>query len=195
MDDNFYLLDQDFDLEAEADYDEDMDALVAFNPEDEEDLMLAQRPPVAIPPAGGPGYGRPPVAIPPAGGPGYGRPPAGGPGYGRPPFGRPPYGRPGYGRPPVGRPGYDQSRYRRGSGYPASPPPSYVPRKPYPYRNPYPLRQCLYGFDYLWMDDGSSFWARLTNIYGHVVQGYRWDGYRWINFTANTSDIENYVCL
>lgn len=172
MDDNLYLAEQDFD----ADTDEAMEAAFALDNGNDDPQMIAQRDLVGPP---------------------------------RPPHDRLPYDQ----RPPYDRfDRYDRNRFDRfdrfdryydrfdrgfygRGGFPTTPPPGYIPRRPFPHPGPFPIRECLYGFDYLWLRDGRSFWARLTNVTRGMVDGYRWDGFRWRPFRVSVRDIDNYVCM
>lgn len=131
-------------------------------------------------------------------GPPFG-PPGGGP-QGGPPFG-PPGGQP-FGPPGGGPQGGPQG------GVPSGPPPSFTPPKTQAYGHgfgpqggispqaidPGAIRRCRYRFVYIWLRNGSSFWAWLTYVGRRSVAGYRWNGRRWVYFGVDLRRIEAFYC-
>ncbi|RKD33451.1 collagen-like protein [Thermohalobacter berrensis] len=127
------------------------------------------------------------------------------PPFGRP--GRPPFGPPGRpsrpgipptpGIPTPGRPPTIQPPFTPG-GPPISPPPSFTPeRAPFtPYRiDPGAIRQCLYRYTYVWLDNGRSFWFFPIFIGPRSIAGYRWVGFYWIYFGIDLDRIESFTCF
>jgi hypothetical protein len=60
--------------------------------------------------------------------------------------------------------------------------------------DPGAIRRCLYRYVYIWLENGRSFWAWLTFVGRTSVAGWRWNGYRWVYFGIDLSDIEAFVC-
>lgn len=107
-----------------------------------------------------------------------------------------------FGSPPTGSPmGAGSS-----SGTPPGPPPSSTPKKPSQATtmaggpqtfavSPGSIRPCLYQFVYLWLKNGRSFWAWLTNVDRRTASGFRWDGRRWTYFGVDLNSIEFFECF
>ena len=135
----------------------------------------------------GPSQGQPPF------GPPQGQPPFGPP-QGQPPFG-PPQGQPPFG-PPQGQPGllpYSPGPHNFGQFAPNIRPPSFIPRRPG--FLPGPIRMCRNRFAYIWLNNGSNFWAWVSSVTPRIVYGYRWNGRRWIYFQVFTFNIRTFVCI
>lgn len=83
-------------------------------------------------------------------------------------------------------------------GYPPGPPPSKQPQKQYGTMlkavEPGTIRLCTYRYVYLWLDNGRSFWAWLLYVGRTSVYGWRWNGFRWINFGLDTRRIDAFDC-
>jgi hypothetical protein len=116
---------------------------------------------------------------------------------------RPPYG------PPSGGPGGHQGgapfegHGGNPQGMPSMPPPNYKPPKPQVHHamhggayavEPGSLRPCRYRFAYIWLMNGNSFWAYLTNIGRTSASGFRWNGRRWVYFGVDLRKIESFTC-
>jgi len=107
-----------------------------------------------------------------------------------------------FGGPPTGSPmGAGSS-----SGAPPGPPPSSTPKKPSQATSmaggpqtfavsPESIRPCLYQFVYLWLKNGRSFWAWLTNVDRRSASGFRWNGRRWVYFGVDLRRIEFFQCF
>ncbi|MFZ5966639.1 MAG: hypothetical protein ACOYVK_05615 [Bacillota bacterium] len=83
------------------------------------------------------------------------------------------------------------------SSEPPGPPPSSVPRRQDAgvlMVDPGAIRPCKNQFVYLWMKDGSSFWAYLLFVGPKSVAGFRWLGRRWVYFGTDLKNIESFVC-
>ncbi len=103
-----------------------------------------------------------------------------------PPGGPPP---PGVGPQGPGGPG--------GHGAPSGPPPSITPHKAGIQTKAIEsgaVRPCQYRYIYIWLDNGSSFWAYLTYVGRKSISGWRWNGRRWVYFGIDTRRIESFVC-
>lgn len=145
-----------------------------------DDSLYMQQPPF------GPPFGMP------------GQPPFGTPGErpGIPPF-QPPGRRPGAppqpperrpGRPPIEQPPTSPGRP------PTGPPPSFRPELA-PYRiDPGAIRQCLYRYTYIWLDDGRQFWFYPVFLGRRSIAGYRWFGFFWIYFGTDLDNIQSFIC-
>lgn len=110
----------------------------------------------------------------------------------RPPFGPPGQGGPG--EPGVPRPGQ----------IPSGPPPSFIPSQAQSHQysagigtqavDPRPLRRCRFRYVYIWLRNGSSFWAWLTFVGRNSCAGYRWNGRRWVYFGIDLRRIASFIC-
>ena len=84
-----------------------------------------------------------------------------------------------------------------GGAAPQGPPPSHVPQKvqygPKAIESG-SIRPCKYQYVYLWLTNGTSFWAWLTYVGRKSVAGYRWQHHRWVYFGIDTRRIESFVC-
>ena len=90
----------------------------------------------------------------------------------------------GYGRPPYGRP--------------PGPPPTKIPFKSKQIGpkavSPGSLRSCTHRFVYIWLDNGSSFWAWLTRVDKKTASGFRWQNRRWVYFGVDLRRIDSFEC-
>ncbi|WP_346890026.1 DUF3298 domain-containing protein [Clostridium sp. UBA1056] len=105
-------------------------------------------------------------------------------------------------RPQPGQPPRPQPSQPPGpSSQPPGPPPSMTPKKPVSGGiqpaavSPGSLRPCRFQFVYLWLTNGQSFWAWLTNVDSRTASGFRWDGRRWVRFGVNLNRIEFFQCF
>ncbi|NLJ88489.1 MAG: hypothetical protein GX327_06900 [Epulopiscium sp.] len=104
---------------------------------------------------------------------------------------RPPF----FGQPQVpGMPPYTQPSSP--SGPPTGAPPSFIPQQsPSLYMiDPGAIRSCTFQFVYIWLNDGSSFWAWLTFVGRRSVAGWRWFRNRWIYFGTDLDNISSFIC-
>ncbi|MFC0189233.1 hypothetical protein ACFFJY_13095 [Fictibacillus aquaticus] len=102
--------------------------------------------------------------------------------------------------PPGGPPGGG------GGMTPSGPPPSFIPQQSQAYQigggggpgvyavDPGAVRPCLYQYVYIWLDNGTSFWAWLTFVGRRSVAGFRWTGRRWMYFGVDTRSINAFIC-
>lgn len=87
-----------------------------------------------------------------------------------------------------------------GKDMPSGPPPRRKPEKRFSDDSrlyaidPRSIRNCRYKYTYIWLEDGSSFWAWLVYVGRRSVSGYRWIGYRWIYFGTDLDNISSFVC-
>lgn len=114
----------------------------------------------------------------------------------RPPFGPPggggffpPGGPGGPGGPPGGQP----------SGAPSCPPPAFTPSQSLgqvaPLAiDPGAISGYRFRFVYIWLDNGSSFWAFLTFVGRRSIAGFRWQRGRWVYFGIDTRRISSFYC-
>lgn len=141
---------------------------------EEDEFMYRQRPPVA-PPFGLPGGGG---FFPPGGGPGGPGGPGGFPGGPGGPGG--PAGRPPSGPPPAFTPSQSQSQSLGGPSV--------------QFIDPGAISGCRFRFVYIWLDNGTSFWAYLTFVGRRSVAGFRWQRRRWVYFGIDTRRIDSFIC-
>jgi hypothetical protein len=78
----------------------------------------------------------------------------------------------------------------QGPGAPTSPPPHYIPPKPY---NSY-IVDCLYQYTYVWLKNGRSFWFYPISLEYHAVTGYRWNGFNWTFYGFDPRHIDEVSC-
>jgi hypothetical protein len=60
--------------------------------------------------------------------------------------------------------------------------------------SPNSIRPWLYKYAYIWLRDGNSFWAWLTNVDRKSAAGWRWTGRRWVYWGTDLRRIDNFVC-
>lgn len=117
-----------------------------------------------------------------------------------PPFG----GNPQYNKPPSGPPNTGGMQGNQASP-PSGPPPNTVPLKTqgsvksYSGMSPMAIesgaiRPCKYRYVYIWLTNGSSFWAWLTYVGRKSASGYRWTGHRWVYFGTDLRRIDSFFC-
>ena len=103
-------------------------------------------------------------------------------------------------KPPMGppmAPGGNKGQNKPQGGPPQGMPPKGVPAKPMGATKaiaPGSIRPCTFRYVYLWLDNGSSFWAYLINVGRRSVSGWRWNGRRWQFFGVDTRRIDFFVC-
>jgi hypothetical protein len=74
---------------------------------------------------------------------------------------------------------------------PQSPPPPYVPPKPFPSHY---VVDCLYNYTYVWLFNGEGFWFYPTYLQYGEVAGYRWNGRNWTFYGFDERFIETVAC-
>jgi hypothetical protein len=74
-------------------------------------------------------------------------------------------------------------------------PPSYMPHKPSGHSDLNMIRRCMNRLGYMWLYNGRNFWVRITRIQLRTVQGYSWNGRRWVNFSVDNRQIEAFICV
>lgn len=82
------------------------------------------------------------------------------------------------------------------------PPPAFTPQQSTTSKSSPPstfvssgsIRPCRFQFVYLWLTNGSSFWAWLTNIDRTTASGFRWNGFRWVYFGIDLNRIASFEC-
>ena len=65
------------------------------------------------------------------------------------------------------------------SPFPPSRPPRYAPESTDLEAHPELLKNCLFTYVFLWMQNGKSFWMYPTGSSVDKLSGYVWDGVRW----------------
>ena len=60
--------------------------------------------------------------------------------------------------------------------------------------DPVAIRPCKYRYVYIWLTNGTSFWAWLTCVGKRSVAGYKWNGNRWVYFCTDLRRIESFFC-
>ncbi|MEG0773024.1 DUF3298 domain-containing protein [Clostridium sp.] len=60
--------------------------------------------------------------------------------------------------------------------------------------SPGSIRPCRYQFVYIWLRNGRSFWAWLTNVDRRTASGFRWNGRRWVYFGVDLRRIDYFEC-
>ena len=86
-------------------------------------------------------------------------------------------------------------------GQPPGPPPNMTPTKSFsggPQTkavSPGSLRPCRFQFVYIWLSNGNSFWAWLTNVDSKTASGFRWNGRRWVYFGVSLNRIDFFECF
>ena len=80
------------------------------------------------------------------------------------------------------------------SGAPTSPPPAYTPSQAYSTPGTQPL--CTNRYIYLWLTDGTNFWAWLTSTDSIRAYGYSWNSSTstWQSFQVRLSRISSFSC-
>jgi hypothetical protein len=117
----------------------------------------------------------------------------------------PPFGLPGGGGffPPGGGPGPGGPGGPGGAagGPPPGPPPSFTPSQSQAQGgvgtfavDPGSLFRCRFRFVYIWLDNGSSFWAYITFVGRRSIAGFRWQRRRWVYFGIDTRRIDSFIC-
>jgi len=107
--------------------------------------------------------------------------------------------------PPGGPPNMGGMHGNQQSSAPSGPPPNMVPTKNHPGVNSYSgmspmaidsgaIRPCRNRYVYIWLTNGSSFWAWLTYVGRRSVSGYRWTGRRWVFFGTDLRRIDSFFC-
>ncbi len=85
-----------------------------------------------------------------------------------------------------------------GASSPPGPPPSYTPvREPMfgPRAvDPGAIRNCLFRFTFIWLDNGQSFWTWLVFVGPRSAAGWRWTGRRWVFFGIDLRRIVFFTC-
>jgi hypothetical protein len=84
-------------------------------------------------------------------------------------------------------------------GPPMYPPPTVFPKKIVPEFGAKAvdfgaLGPCTFRYVYIWMKNGSSFWAWLTYVGRRSVSGWRWNGAFWVYFGVDIRRIDSFVC-
>lgn len=85
-------------------------------------------------------------------------------------------------------------------GRPPGPPPTMTPHKNEQQPglkavSPGSIRPCTYRYVYIWLDNGRSFWAWLTNVDRRTASGFRWQYGRWVYFGIDLRRIESFECF
>ncbi|MEG0671415.1 DUF3298 domain-containing protein [Clostridium sp.] len=60
--------------------------------------------------------------------------------------------------------------------------------------SPGSIKPCIYQFVYIWLNNGNSFWAWLTNVDYRTASGFRWTGWRWVYFGVDLRKIDYFNC-
>lgn len=88
-------------------------------------------------------------------------------------------------------------------GAPYGPPPDIIPSKQQGQMqfmpgthtvNPNSLRPCRFRYVYIWPRRGRPFWAWLTYVGRRSASGFRWNGFRWLQFGIDLRQIESFIC-
>jgi hypothetical protein len=75
-------------------------------------------------------------------------------------------------------------------GPPTSPPPPFVPLKPF---NSY-IVDCMYQYTYVWLRNGVQFWFYPISVEYSAVTGYRWTGFFWVFDGIDPRFIDEVAC-
>ena len=54
------------------------------------------------------------------------------------------------------------------------------------------IKPCKYMYVYIWLENGTSFWAWLTYVGKRSVAGYKWNGNRWVYFGTDLRCIQSF---
>ncbi|GEM_PF-324124 len=60
--------------------------------------------------------------------------------------------------------------------------------------SPGSIRPCRFQFVYIWLRNGTSFWAWLINVDRRTASGFRWNGRRWVYFGVDLRRIDYFEC-
>ena len=108
--------------------------------------------------------------------------------------------------PPMGPPNMGGMQGNQQSGPPMAPPPNTTPTKnqngvkSYSGMTPMAIdsgaiRPCRNRYVFIWLTNGSSFWAWLTYVGRRSVPGWRWTGRRWVYFGTDLRRIDSFFCV
>lgn len=98
---------------------------------------------------------------------------------------------------------YPSNNFQNNQNAMPGPPPSFTPKQNTVSKNNNPsllkvspgsIRPCKYQYVYMWLTNGNSFWAWLTNIDHNTASGFRWNGYRWVYFGIDLNRVESFEC-
>ncbi len=107
--------------------------------------------------------------------------------------------------PQGGQPNFGGMQGNPQGGPPMAPPPSGKPSKHHGQVQSYAglsakaiesgaIRPCRNRYVYIWLTNGTSFWAWLTYVGRRSVSGWRWNGRRWVYFGTDLRRIESFIC-
>jgi hypothetical protein len=110
-----------------------------------------------------------------------------------------------YNKPPSGPPNMGGMHGNQQASPPSGPPPNATPSKNQGSVKSYSgvstkaiesgaIFPCKYQYVYIWLTNGTSFWAWLTYVGRKSVSGYRWNGRRWVYFGTDLRRIDSFVC-
>ena len=60
--------------------------------------------------------------------------------------------------------------------------------------DPGAIRPCKYRYVYIWLTNGTSFWAWLTYVGKKSVSGFKWTGDKWVYFGTDLRRIDSFIC-
>lgn len=84
---------------------------------------------------------------------------------------------------------------------PSTPPPPFTPSKPKE-KNGISVKSvdagsikfCKYKYTYIWLNNGTSFWAYIVYVGKRSIGGFRWIHHRWVYFGIDLREIDSFVC-
>ena len=112
------------------------------------------------------------------------------------------------GPPPFGFPGGNigpQDGFGPGGGMnqgpPSGPPPPFTPSKSEGKNginvkavDPGSIKFCRYNYTYIWLNNGTSFWAYIIYVGRRSIAGFRWVRRRWDYFGVDLRQIDSFIC-
>lgn len=142
---------------------------------------------------GSPSPGLPSPGLPSPGFPSPGLPGIPSPGFPSPGFPSPGLpGTPQPGSPIPGQPG-------AGLQQPSSPPPAYIPPKPftaqgYAFVDPGAISFCVFKFTYMWLTNGDQFWFFPIFVGPNSIAGFRWGRFGWRYYGIDLRLVDAFTC-
>ncbi|WP_246066894.1 collagen-like protein [Paenibacillus koleovorans] len=88
---------------------------------------------------------------------------------------------------------------------PTSPPPGFIPPKPFSLQSAGPggavafvdpgaISRCLFRFTYIWLANGQQFWFFPIFVGPTSIAGFRWTGWTWAYFGIDLRLIDAFTC-
>lgn len=86
-----------------------------------------------------------------------------------------------------------------GRGKPTSPPPQTIPRQAASPGlravDPFAIRECLYHYTYVWLNNGREFWMYPIFVGRRSVSGYQWTNFGWVYTGIDLRSIQSFYCV